>query len=99
MGAGKQAELVVELARHTFTELTTLIHEQSGIVLGPEKAYLVRHRLEPLVRSEGLDGFDDLVRQLRARRGAALRNSLIDAITVKETRFFRDQAFFDVLRE
>jgi chemotaxis protein methyltransferase CheR len=89
----------VELAPHTFRELTQLIRAETGIVLGPEKTYLVRHRLEPLVRSEGLAGFIDLVRQLRLHPGAALRDAVIDAITVKETQFFRDPSFFDVLLE
>jgi chemotaxis protein methyltransferase CheR len=89
----------MELSAHTFKELADAIRLESGIMLGPDKAYLVRHRLEPLVRSEALPGFDDLVRQLRTRSGNALRNAVVDAITVKETRFFRDQAFFDVLQK
>lgn len=89
----------MELPANTFKELADVIYTESGIVLGPEKVYLVRHRLEPLVRSEGLGSFDDLVRQLRMRPGTALQNAVIDAMTVKETQFFRDHAFFDALLE
>lgn len=88
----------MELAQHTFRELAGLIRHESGIALGPDKSYLVRHRLEPLVRSEGLDSFDSLMQRLRQRGANGLRNAVIDAITVKETRFFRDHAYFDALR-
>ena len=87
----------MELAAHTFREIAKLIHEDTGIALGADKAYLVRHRLEPLVRSEGLEDFEALVQRLRMRAANRLRSAFIDAITVKETRFFRDQAFFECL--
>ncbi len=88
----------MELTPKTFKELADVIRNESGIVLGPEKAYLVRHRLEPLLRDNGLEGYDDLMRRLRVRTAVALRNTVIDAMTVKETRFFRDQSFFELLR-
>lgn len=88
----------MELAGHTFRELASLIHDETGIALGADKSYLVRHRLEPLVRSEGLENFEALVQRLRMRAANRLRSAVIDAITVKETRFFRDHAFFEGLR-
>jgi chemotaxis protein methyltransferase CheR len=87
----------MELSPQSFRELSGIIHHESGIVLGTDKAYLVRHRLEPLVRSEGLDGFDELVKKLRMRNRTGLCNVVIDAITVKETQFFRDQSCFNGL--
>jgi chemotaxis protein methyltransferase CheR len=89
----------MELAASTFRELADFIRAESGITLGPEKSYLLRHRLEPLIRREGLHSFDGLIEKLRSRGRAALRDSVIDAITVKETRFFRDHAYFEALRE
>lgn len=89
----------MELANETFRELAGVIRAETGMVLGPEKAYLVHHRLEGLVRSEGLTGFEGLAQRLRVRTNVGLRKALIDAITVKETRFFRDQAFFDALKD
>ncbi len=87
----------MELAPRTFLELAAIIRHESGIALADDKSYLVRHRLEPLVRSEGLDSFDRLAQRLRARGANGLRNAVIDAITVKETRFFRDHAYFDAV--
>ncbi len=88
----------MDLAAHTFKDLASVIRDETGICLGPDKSYLVKHRLEPLVRSEGLDGFDNFVQRLRLRSGGRLRSAIVEAITVKETRFFRDQVFFDALQ-
>jgi chemotaxis protein methyltransferase CheR len=89
----------MDLAPRNFNELAAIIRRESGIVLCPDKAYLVRHRLEPLVRRLELDGFDTLVKRLHLRTGAPLRTAVIDAITVKETSFFRDPSCFNALRE
>ena len=40
----------MELSHETFDELRRLIHRLCGIVLSDDKTYLVKHRLEPLVR-------------------------------------------------
>lgn len=88
----------MELPQPTFLELATVIHDETGIVLGPEKAYLIRHRLEPLIRDEKLTDFAGLVQRLRMRSGRGLRDAVIDAITVKETQFFRDHSFFEAIR-
>ena len=89
----------MNLSPDTFTTLAGIIRRESGIILGPEKSYLVRHRLAPLIASEKLQDFDALARLLATRASARLSNALIDAITVKETRFFRDAACFDALRD
>lgn len=90
--------MTMELSRGTLAELSALIHRLCGLVVGPDKAYLVRHRLEPLVRAEGLAGFDELLERLRGRGGPRLHDAIIEAITTKETRFFRDRALFEALR-
>jgi len=89
----------MDLAPAIFQDLATIIRGESGIILGPEKAYLVRHRLEPLIRAANLDNFQTLVKKLHLPAGLKLRNAVIDAITVKETRFFRDPSCFESLLE
>jgi chemotaxis protein methyltransferase CheR len=89
----------MDLAPDTFQELAAVIRRESGMLLGPDKSYLVRHRLEPVLRAEKLDSFETLVNRLHMRTGSALCNAVINAITVQETRFFRDQSCFDGLRE
>src|SRR4051794_35763851 len=83
---------MIELSRQTYRALAEIIRHEAGIVLGPDKSYLVRHRLDPLILSAGLQDYEELLTRLNRRDATALRNSVIDAITVKETRFFRDPA-------
>ena len=89
----------MELSRETFQELTQRIHRLCGLVIGPDKMYLVRHRLEPVIRSHGLEGFEDLLQRLRAREGSQLHDTIVEAITTQETSFFRDPGLFKALRE
>lgn len=89
----------MELSRQTHQALAEVIHRLCGLVVGQDKGYLIRHRLEPLVRREGLRGFEQLLERLQSRGSARLHDALIEAITTKETSFFRDRAFFQALRE
>lgn len=89
----------MELTPQTLIALAGLIREDSGISLGPDKSYLLRHRLAPVVRNHQLAGFDQLVDRMRLRTGSALRQAVIDAITVKETRFFRDHGCFEAIAQ
>jgi chemotaxis protein methyltransferase CheR len=87
----------MELSNRTLLELTKLIHRWSGLAIGGDKAYLVRHRLAPLVRSNGLEGFDELLLKLQSRGTTHLHDAVVEAITTKETSFFRDPWLFDAL--
>lgn len=88
----------MDLPRATFDELRRLIHRLCGIVLSDDKAYLVRHRLEPLVRQSGCSSFDDFARKLREPGGTVLHEVVIAAITTGETSFFRDGHPFEAFR-
>lgn len=88
----------MELSRPTLQRLCTVIHELCGLALGPDKAYLVRHRLSPLVEREGLASFEELLDRLHSRGGTRLHDPIIEAITTKETSFFRDRTYFDALQ-
>ena len=89
----------MELSRQTHLSLAELTHRLCGLVIGYDKAYLIRHRLEPLLRSEGLTSFEQLLERLTGRNSARLQTALVEALTTKETSFFRDHAFFQALRE
>jgi chemotaxis protein methyltransferase CheR len=89
----------MQLSPQTLAQLTQLIRQWTGLALGPEKSYLLRHRLAPIVRSCGLESFDDLLLRLQAGRGATkLQEAVVEAITTKETSFFRDDWLFEALR-
>jgi chemotaxis protein methyltransferase CheR len=89
----------MELSEQTLKQLSKLIHQLCGLVIGPDKGYLVRHRLGPLVRAEGLDSFEQLLQKLEGRGSTRLYDAIVEAITTKETSFFRDRAFFRALQQ
>jgi chemotaxis protein methyltransferase CheR len=90
---------MMELSQQTMQGLSELIHRLCGLVLGPDKAYLVRHRLAPLLQSEGFASFDQLLERLKSRGGGRLHDAIIEAITTKETSFFRDPAYFEAINK
>ncbi len=89
----------MELTPQTFGELADWIHRLCGLVVGPDKMYLVRHRLGPVVRRFELNGFEGLLQRLQMREQPRLHDAIIEAITTKETSFFRDHAFFQALSQ
>ena len=88
----------MQLSRAIFDELRLLIHRLCGLVVGEDKAYLVRHRLGPLARAIGCRSFEEFVLKLRGPEGAAPHAPIIEAITTAETSFFRDGHMFEAFR-
>jgi chemotaxis protein methyltransferase CheR len=78
-----------------FTFFTKYIYDQSGIVLGADKMYLIESRLAPVARKFNLATIDLLVGQLRGGRDANLQREVVDAMTTNESFFFRDGKPFD----
>jgi chemotaxis protein methyltransferase CheR len=88
----------MHLSPQTFSELRRLIQRLCGLALTDDKAYLVRHRLEPLIRRRCWSGFDELCNALRRGGDPTLGEQVIAAITTQETAFFRDGHPFEALR-
>ncbi len=81
-------------------ELATIsdyVYKVSGVVLQPDKGYLVESRLGPLLQLESLGSYEELVRRARLEPGKRLQGAIIDAITTHETSFFRDRKPFELL--
>lgn len=73
--------------------LARLLRTNSGLVIGPDKSYLLETRLQPLLQREGLDGLGALVERLRGD-GPRLAQEFVEAMTTNETLFFRDVSPF-----
>lgn len=82
-----------------FQMMATMLKEQSGLVITPEKAYLVENRLQPVARKWGFANLDQLVGALRTRPDGKLRKDVVDAMTTNESLFFRDIKPFDLMRD
>jgi chemotaxis protein methyltransferase CheR len=89
----------MEISAATFDFVRTLICDQAGIILERDKQYLVEARLMPVARKQGYDSADALVTQVSRTNDAALRQSVIEAMTTNETTFFRDGEPFEALRK
>jgi chemotaxis protein methyltransferase CheR len=82
-----------------FAFLQRFIERESGIVIADGKRYLLEVRLAPLMRSEGLASFGELVAALQGPRGASLRPRIIESMTTHETLWFRDRFPFEFFRD
>ncbi len=74
--------------------IADLIRSRSGLVLGPDKLYLVETRLASLLRREGLNDLAALAERLRTTarnpRRVELIREIVEALATNETLFFRD---------
>ena len=87
----------MQLSPQTLEKLIRLIRQWTGLALSPDKEYLIRHRLAPVVRSCGFGGYDELLLRLQAADATRIQDAVVEAITTKETSFFRDPWLFDAL--
>jgi chemotaxis protein methyltransferase CheR len=55
-------------------------------------------RLYRLLQTQGMAGIDELVCKLRLAADPALDQAVVEAMTINETSFFRDQSTFELLR-
>jgi chemotaxis protein methyltransferase CheR len=79
--------------------LAGVVKPRSGLVLTPDKGYLVQSRLGPVARKENYASVAELLQALRLRRDERLAWAITDALTNNETFFFRDRAPFEQFRD
>jgi len=84
--------------RSDYELICQLVYKETSIVLGPDKEYLVRTRLDQLARDHGYDGIEKLITKLRGNPMPALVRGVADIMTTNETSFFRDGKPYEVLR-
>ena len=88
----------MQLTAAAFDAIRKAVHDLCGIVIAEDKQYLVKARVEPLLRTNGLDSYESLVHQIMKPDSLLLRDQMIEAITTNETSFNRDGHPFDALR-
>jgi chemotaxis protein methyltransferase CheR len=81
-----------------FASIAALVKARSGIVLTPDKEYMLETRLAPLLKQEGIASLDMLSLRLRDPRAEALARAVTEALTTNESSFFRDGKPFDHLK-
>jgi len=89
----------VTISQTSFTYVSDLVRRETAMLYDPGKEYLVEARLLPLAREAGCADVDAYVVKLQS--DPAERAKVLDALTINETSWFRDnapyQAFTDVM--
>lgn len=67
-----------------------LLYQESGLVLTPDKSYLLDSRLTPVARKWNYSSIEFMTLQLRALPDKDLIKDIVEAMTTNETSFFRD---------
>ncbi len=86
------------LPENKYKFLAAEVKKRSGLVLGPEKGYLIESRLAPLARAEGLASPEAVVDAMM-RGDQRLCAAASEALATHETFFFRDKTPFDLFSE
>ena len=81
-----------------FDLLSRIVRERSGLVLTPDKVYLLESRLPAVAKRFGHAGLDGLVAALRLRNDSVMMHAVTEAMTTNETFFFRDTKPFEQFR-
>jgi chemotaxis protein methyltransferase CheR len=76
-----------------------LLKERSGLIITPDKSYLLESRLGPVAKKWGYPSMDALTLALQGVPDAQLVNDVVEAMTTNETSFFRDSRPFDLFRD
>ncbi len=76
-----------------------IVKKRSGLIVTPNKAYLLESRLLPVARRHGLADLVALAAAVRASSPEDILEDITEAMTTNETFFFRDTGPFDRFRE
>ena len=82
----------------SFAALSRLLHTGSGLVIGPDKTYLLETRLGSILKAHNLRDLDALAERIRPDGTGALERQVIEAMTTNESFFFRDDKPFTHFR-
>jgi len=81
-----------------FRYLQDFLLRHSGLVLDDGKLYLIRSRVQVLLRNFEIKDMDDLAQQIKRNENGDVAKHFLDAMTTNETLFFRDNYPFDALK-
>lgn len=85
------------MKREDLELIVALCRNRAGLKVDPDKTYLIESRLSPLARRDGFGSIPDMLAALRDKREDRLAWSIVEAMTLNETAFYRDQEVFAFL--
>lgn len=75
------------------------IEEKCGIILGEDKAYLLESKLAGFLMESEASSFEELYLKICTTNDSALIDSVIDAVTINETFWFRDKTPWYIIED
>ena len=85
------------LTRQEYARFCEFFHRHTGIHFNEQKRYFVERRLVDRIAATGSDGFRDYFGLVRFQTSGEERQHLVNAMTVNETYFFREDYQFAAL--
>jgi len=87
-----------EMSDSDFRAIADLAYDEAGLVFPPEKASLVKSRINRRLRKLKMDSFSDYTTYVQSEAGTDERGIMISSLTTNVSNFFRERHHFDVLR-
>lgn len=72
----------------------SFLYKESGLVITPDKMYLLESRLNPVAKKMQLESIDGLTSKMKMG-DAQVKHAVVEAMTTNETFFFRDTHPFE----
>lgn len=89
--------MLKEMSVDEYNRFRKVLEQNSGILLGEGKEYLVTSRLRRLMERNSLLSVTELLKAMERNR--SLMESVVDAMTTNETLWFRDDHPYRIFRE
>lgn len=80
------------------SSVCALVEQLTGIQWDAEKSYLIESRLGAMLHEHRIDTLAGLIAAVKASNTSPIRADFINAVTTRETLFFRDDGPFNALR-
>lgn len=90
--------MTAPLTSAAFAALADLLKTKSGLIIGPEKTYLLETRLGPILKRTGLADLNALSERVKRAPLDPLARDVVEAMTTNESFFFRDDKPFQHFR-
>ena len=89
---------LVDMSQAEFRDWQALLEERTGVVINEQRRAFLQTNLTARMRELGVGDYASYYRQVTdGPRGAVEWSTLLDRLTVQETRFFRHRPSFEVL--
>ena len=85
-----------DMSETDFQVIADIAHQEAGLVFTPEKASLVRSRINRRLRKLGIKRFSDYIAYITSPKGEGEQKSMIYSLTTNISSFFRESHHFDL---